>query len=97
VKGGGRGGGGRTLPVDPERLRREFPALTAEDLEAYIQVTRRILDAPPARRSRITREALEGGRLAREKAARGEALPGAEALLARYVDAVGKMQRSVSR
>jgi hypothetical protein len=81
------------LPVDPERLRREFPALTAEDVEAYAQVTRRILGAAPEARPRVTREALEGARRAREKAARGEALNDAETLLARYLDAVGKMQR----
>jgi hypothetical protein len=28
------------LPVDPERMRRQFPALTDADLEAYVTVTR---------------------------------------------------------
>jgi len=83
----------RTLPVDPERLRREFPALTPEDVEAYVEVTRRILGAAPAARPRVTREALDGGRRAREKTARGEVLEAGEAVLARYLDAVGKMQR----
>ena len=54
------------LPVDVERLRRQFPALTAEDLEAYVAVTRRILSArDPADRARITRETLARGRAAR--------------------------------
>ena len=83
--------GGR-LPVDPQRLRREFPALTSEDLDAYVEVTRRILGAGAEARARVTREALAGGRQARERAARGEALGPEEALLARYVEAVGKMQ-----
>ena len=52
----------RDLPVDPDRLRRQFPDLTAEDVDAYVAVTRRILDAPPGERPRITRDALEGGR-----------------------------------
>jgi hypothetical protein len=81
------------LPVDPERLRREFPALTAEDVEAYLEVTRRILGASPDARPRVTREALEGGRRARGKGARGEPLEAGEALLARYLDALAKMQR----
>jgi hypothetical protein len=81
------------LPVEPERLRREFPALTAEDVAAYVQVTRRILDAAADARPRVTRDALEGGRRAREKAARGEPLDAGEALLARYLDALAKMQR----
>jgi hypothetical protein len=81
------------LPVEPERLHREFPALTHEDVEAYVQVTRRILDAAGGERPRVTREALEGGRRAREKAARGEPLDAGEALLARYLDALAKMQR----
>ncbi len=82
-----------TLPVDPERLRREFPALTAEDVDAYVQITRRILGAAPDARPRVTREAVEGARRAREKAGRGEVLDGREALLVRYLDAVDKMQR----
>ena len=85
------------LPVDPERLRREFPALTPEDLDAYVEVTRRILGAPPAARPRVTREALDGARRARDKAARREPLDATEALLVRYLDAVEKMQRSVPR
>jgi hypothetical protein len=80
-------------PVDPERLRREFPALTPEDIEAYSQVTRQILGAAPATRPRVTREAIEGGRRAREKGARGEPLEAGEVLLGRYLDALTKMQR----
>lgn len=84
------------LPVDPERLRREFPALTAEDVDAYVQITRRILDAAPEARPRVTREALEGARRAREAAGRGEALDAAQTLLVRYLDAVDKMQRKAA-
>jgi hypothetical protein len=80
------------LPVDPERLRREFPALTSEDIAAYVEVTRRIMGAAPDARGGVAREAVAGGRAARDKAARGHALDAAEALLLRYLDAVGKMQ-----
>jgi hypothetical protein len=84
---------GGPLPVDPARLRREFPALTPEDLDAYVQVTRRILDAAPPARARVASEAVAGGRRAKDKAARGEVLEAGEALLLRYLDAVAKMQR----
>lgn len=78
--------------IDPERLRREFPALTPEDLEAYVEVTRRILGTPPARRAAATRGLMASARKARDKAARGEGLQGEESLLARYLPAVEKMQ-----
>jgi hypothetical protein len=77
------------LPVDVERLHRQFPALTAEDLEAYAAVTRRILSArDPADRARITRETLARGRAARAAEPRDDD----EHLAARYVAAVEKMQ-----
>ena len=77
------------LPVDVERLRRQFPALTAEDLEAYAAVTRRILSAAaPADRARITRETLARGHAARAKAPKDD--DGRLAL--RYLTAVEKMQ-----
>jgi hypothetical protein len=40
---------------------------------------------------------VAGGRRARDKAARGEALDPAEAILARYLEAVEKMQRRSPR
>jgi hypothetical protein len=77
------------LPVDVERLRREFPALTAEDLDAYVAVTRRILGAgDPADRARITRQTLARGRAARAAEPRDDD----ERLAVRYVAAVAKMQ-----
>ena len=79
-------------PVDLDRLRREFPSLTGEDVQAYVEVTRRILGSAPEGRGRVTRDAVAGGRAAREKAARGEALSPEETLLARYLAAVDKMQ-----
>jgi len=86
---------GRPLPVDAERLRRQFPQLTGEDLEVYQEVTRRILDEPSAdRRARLTRETLARGRQARDKQAAGAALTDAEALDMRYLQAVAKMQAS---
>ena len=77
------------LPVDVERLRRQFPALTDEDLDAYVAVTRRILAAlDPGDRARITRETLARGRVARTAEPRDDD----ERLAARYVAAVEKMQ-----
>jgi ribosomal protein L12E/L44/L45/RPP1/RPP2 len=81
------------LPVDPERLRAEFPALTDDDLEAYVAVTRKILAAAtPEERARITRESLASGRAAREKQAAGTALTEKEQRAVRYVSALDKMQ-----
>jgi len=86
----------RALPVDPERLRRQFPELTEADLEAYQAVTRRILaESSPDRRARLTRETLARGRQAREKQAAGGALTGEEARDLGYLQAVTKMQASV--
>jgi hypothetical protein len=77
------------LPVDVDRLRRQFPTLTTDDLEAYVAVTRRILAArDPADRARITRETLTRGRAARDHAPRDDE----ERLALRYVAAVEKMQ-----
>ena len=73
------------LPVDPERLRREFPELTDDDLDAYVTVTKRILAAKAGDRPRLTREVLEKGRQKKDN------------LSARYVAAVDKMQRSTVR
>lgn len=83
------------LPVDPERLRREFPELTADDLAAYEEVTARILsETSPDKRARLTRETLARGRQARDKQAGGAALSNAEAVDLRYLEAVAKMQAS---
>lgn len=84
-----------SLPVEPERLRRQFPELTSEDLEVYEEVTRRILGEPSAeRRARLTRETLARGRQARDKQASGGALSKDEARDLGYLQAVAKMQAS---
>jgi hypothetical protein len=84
-----------SLPVDPDRLKQQFPALTVEDLDAYTQVTRRILgERSPDERARLIRDTLARGRQAREKQAAGAALTAAEALDLRYLQAVAKMQAS---
>ena len=88
----------RPLPVDPERLRRQFPELTAEDVAAYEGVTRRILTEPsPDQRARLVRDTLARGRQARDKQAAGAALTEAQALDLRYLQAVAKMQASTVR
>lgn len=77
------------LPVDVTRLRKQFPALTGDDVEAYVAITRRILAArDPADRARITRETLARGRAARA----GQPQDDDERLAVRYVAAVAKMQ-----
>ena len=78
-----------TLPVDPARLKTQFPALTDEDLEAYVAVTRRVL-ADPKSKAKVLREVMTLARLAQEK--NNVALTGPEALAVRYLAAVGKMQ-----
>ena len=84
-----------SLPVDPDRLKQQFPDLTVEDLNAYTEVTRRILAEPSSdRRARLTRDTLARGRQARDKRATGAALTEAEALDFRYLQAVAKMQGS---
>jgi hypothetical protein len=87
-----------SLPVDPERLRRQFPDLTADDLATYTEVTRRILaEASAEKRARLVRETLARGRQAREKQAGGAPLAEDELLDLRYLQAVAKMQGSTVR
>jgi hypothetical protein len=81
------------LPVDPARLRAQFPTLTDTDVAAYEEVTRRILaERRPEDRAALTRQLVAQGRRARERAAAGERLSEDDSLAARYLAAVGKMQ-----
>jgi hypothetical protein len=83
----------RDLPVDPARLRRQFPDLTDADMQAFEEVTRRILaEGRPDARAKLTRQIVAEGRQAREWAAAGATLSAAESLAARYLAAVEKMQ-----
>jgi hypothetical protein len=85
--------GARDLPVDPARLRRQFPDLTDGDIAAFEEVTRKILGQPGAEaRAKLTRQILAQGRQGRERAAAGTALSADETLAARYLTAVEKMQ-----
>ena len=80
----------QTVGVNPERLKKEFPDLTQEDLDAYVQVTQRLL-ADPLKRVQVLEDVK-----AKAQAAQGkpEASLGAdEALAARYMQAILKMQR----
>jgi TPR repeat protein len=83
----------KQLPVDPERLKAEFPDLSDEDLEAFVEVTKQVL-ADPASKGRIMRQIMTTALEAREKAAAGGSLSAQDALALRYLAAVGKMQRS---
>jgi hypothetical protein len=86
-----------SLPVDPERLRAEFPEVSSEELEAYVTVTGSVLAASGTERPRLLRAILEGGLKAREKEAQGASLTEEERLWLRYRAAVDKMQRSTAR
>jgi hypothetical protein len=79
------------LPVDPERLRRQFPSLTDEDLAAYAEVTRSLL-ADPARRGRRLSEVVAASQRGREKEAASLPLDDDERLALAYVSALAKMQ-----
>ncbi|PYQ52482.1 MAG: hypothetical protein DMF78_11185 [Acidobacteria bacterium] len=84
---------GSGLPVDPARLRAQFPALSDSDVAAYEEVTRRILaERRPDARAALTRQLVAQGRRARERAAAGERLSEDDSLTARYLAAVEKMQ-----
>ena len=88
----------RDLPVDPARLRQQFPDLTDGDVAAFEEVTRRILDTPGIdARARLTRQIVAQGRQAKERAAAGHALSADESLAARYLAAVEKMQPPTRR
>ncbi len=80
------------VPVDPARLRREFPDLSEADLDAYVTVTRQVMADPLQRAARI-REAMQAAEQARVKTARGESPGPNEALALRYVTALEKMQK----
>jgi hypothetical protein len=80
-----------TLPVDPDRLRRQFPSLSDEELAAYEAVTRRIL-ADPRRRGRVLSDAMALAQRAREKEPQAVPLEPDERLALAYVEAIGKMQ-----
>jgi hypothetical protein len=84
--------GGPGLPVDPARLKAQFPSLTDDDLQAYVEVTRRILANAPEDRARITRDTVTLGRAAREKQTGGQPLTAKEEGALRYLAAVDKMQ-----
>jgi len=90
--------GARDLPVDPARLRRQFPDLTDGDVAAFEEVTRQILgEGKPEARARVTREIVARGRQAREREAAGAKLSAEDSLAARYLAAVEKMQPPVKR
>lgn len=87
----------RDLPVDPARLRKQFPDLTEGDIAAFEEVTRRILSEPRhAERAKLTRTFLAQGKAARERSAAGMTLSAEEFLAARYLAAVEKMQGRTS-
>lgn len=84
------------LPVDPERLRRQFPALTAADVAAYVEITRFILAAAgPSERAQRTRQVMTDARNARQRNAE-DTLTSAESRALKYLTALEKMQGRTS-
>ncbi len=79
------------LPVEPARLRREFPTLSDEDLAAYEAVTRALL-AHPSSRGRRLAAVLAAADRAREKEAAGVVLEEEERQALAYARALAKMQ-----
>lgn len=84
------------LPVEVERLREAFPDLSDADLQAYAEVTRRVL-GDPAARARTMRDILERAREAQQRGTSGGTLSEDQQLLVRYLSALAKMQRSTVR
>ncbi len=78
------------LPVPPERLKDRFPSLTDDDLQAYREVTERLLGE--VRKGRALSEIMAAGQRAREKEAAGATPDEAESLALRYLRAMEKMQ-----
>ncbi len=78
------------LPVPAERLRQQFPSLTDDDLQAYTEVTTRLLGQ--AKRGTALSEVMTTAVRAREKEAGGQALDAEESLALRYLRAMEKMQ-----
>jgi hypothetical protein len=81
------------LPVEPERLRRQFPSLSNEDLDAYVAVTKRVL-AEPAAKGRILRALMKVAESAKERPS--DHVTKDEALALRYLEAIRKMQLPVA-
>ena len=86
----------KDLPVDPERLRRQFPALTDEDLAAYVEVTQAVMRDVSAR-AKAMATLMATARGAREKKAAGQALNRDEERALLYLSAVEKMQGRVGQ
>jgi hypothetical protein len=78
------------LPVPPERLKARFPSLTDDDLQAYTEVTRRLLGQ--AGKGKALSEIMTTAVRAREKEGTGQALDEEEGLALRYLRALEKMQ-----
>ena len=77
-------------PVAAERLKKQFPNLTDDDLQAYTEVTQRLLGQ--AKKGRALSEIMTTAVRAREKEAAGETLAAEESLALRYLRAMEKMQ-----
>jgi hypothetical protein len=87
----------QALPVEPDRLRREFPALSDEDLAVYADVTRSVMALEPDARGARVRELIEKARDARAKLELGRKVPESDLRLVRYLAALEKMQGPAAR
>ena len=82
----------KVVGINPERLKQEFPDLTDEDLQAYVSVTQRLL-SDPTKRVQVLEEVKAKAQSAQAKTAAGTPLDAEEALGARYMQAIQKMQK----
>jgi hypothetical protein len=78
------------LPVAAERLKQRFPSLTDDDLQAYTEVTTRLLGQ--ASKGKALSEIMTTAVRAREREAGGAVLDPEERLALRYLRAMEKMQ-----
>jgi hypothetical protein len=76
-----------------ERLRRQFPSLTDDDVDAYVTVTRRILSAPAADRARVTHVLLTKARAIEGEKRDPTSLSPEDLILLRYLTSLRKIQR----
>jgi hypothetical protein len=76
------------IPVDADRLRKQFPALTEDELAAYVTVTRSIMTAE--NRAAVLRGVITRGREAQDRG--GPLKDEQDKLAVTYLDALSKIQ-----
>jgi hypothetical protein len=85
--------GESVLPVDADRLRKEFPTLTEAELAAYVTVTRSIMTAD--NRAAVLRGVITRGREAQDRG--GTPKDEQDLLAVTYLEALSKIQGPASK